>query len=359
MKKLHRAEQQRGHEVKNHRAGHSLLGFIVALAALLTLPAGASALTAASTFDNDAEGWQLAAESDCSSNSAPAYSPTGGNPGGHISGTDGDPGGAGDQCIWAAQSPGSFGGDLNANYGGTISYDLRTEGSPEFGGGVAIFNFIDQTSIQVLGGTAPPNPDEWTNYSFTLTEDDPNAVFYDSEFNPTQPPTPEQYLSVLENVGGILVLGDLSVSSQGETTDIDNVLLSESGTPPDTDGDGVPNATDDCPTVAGPASNNGCPVTTPTDSDGDGTPDASDECPAVAGPASNAGCPVSTVDPQCDEAKAKLKKAKKKLKKLKANDASKKKIKKAKKKVKKAKNLVAQECSQDPNDRAITLRLGR
>lgn len=33
--------------------------------------------------------------------------------------------------------------------------------------------------------------------------------------------------------------------------------------PTDTDGDGVPDTTDQCDTVAGPASNNGCPVTTP------------------------------------------------------------------------------------------------
>ena len=55
---------------------------------------------------------------------------------------------------------------------------------------------------------------------------------------------------------------------------------------PDTDGDGVPNATDQCPTVAGPASNNGCPVTTPNPPDD---------------------------NKACDAAKAKLKKAKAKL----------------------------------------------
>jgi hypothetical protein len=35
------------------------------------------------------------------------------------------------------------------------------------------------------------------------------------------------------------------------------------GTPTDTDGDGVPDSTDQCPTQPGPASNNGCPVTPP------------------------------------------------------------------------------------------------
>ena len=52
--------------------------------------------------------------------------------------------------------------------------------------------------------------------------------------------------------------------------------------PADTDGDGVPDASDNCPTVAGPTSNGGCPVPPPpppADSDGDGVPDASDNCP--------------------------------------------------------------------------------
>ena len=64
--------------------------------------------------------------------------------------------------------------------------------------------------------------------------------------------------------------------------------------PPDTDGDGTPDATDNCPTAAGPASNGGCPLPppAPADTDGDGTPDSSDNCPTVAGPASNGGCPL-------------------------------------------------------------------
>jgi OOP family OmpA-OmpF porin len=61
--------------------------------------------------------------------------------------------------------------------------------------------------------------------------------------------------------------------------------------PADTDGDGIPDTVDACPTVAGVASpdprKNGCPV---TDRDGDGIPDAEDACPDVAG--------VRTTDPK-------------------------------------------------------------
>lgn len=55
--------------------------------------------------------------------------------------------------------------------------------------------------------------------------------------------------------------------------------------PPDADKDGVPDATDACPRVAGVAPS-GCPA----DTDKDGVPDAMDKCPAAAGPAPT-GCP--------------------------------------------------------------------
>lgn len=88
---------------------------------------------------------------------------------------------------------------------------------------------------------------------------------------------------------------------------------------PDTDGDGIPDKDDDCPTVAGLAKFKGCPDTDedgvpdpkdkcpntpkgcpvdangcPLDSDGDGVIDCQDKCPSVAGPASNNGCPEWT-----------------------------------------------------------------
>ena len=57
--------------------------------------------------------------------------------------------------------------------------------------------------------------------------------------------------------------------------------------PDDADGDGVADTLDNCDTVDGPASNNGCPL---PDGDKDGVPDSSDQCPTVAGEAGS-GCP--------------------------------------------------------------------
>lgn len=61
--------------------------------------------------------------------------------------------------------------------------------------------------------------------------------------------------------------------------------------PKDTDGDGIVDSLDKCPTVKGIAKYHGCPI---PDTDGDGLSDEEDKCPTVAGPKSNGGCPVIT-----------------------------------------------------------------
>ena len=59
----------------------------------------------------------------------------------------------------------------------------------------------------------------------------------------------------------------------------------------DQDGDGVVDAADACPTIAGLASLKGCP-----DTDGDGIADAADKCPTLAGVAAYSGCPIPDTD---------------------------------------------------------------
>ena len=62
---------------------------------------------------------------------------------------------------------------------------------------------------------------------------------------------------------------------------------------PDTDGDGINDELDKCPTQAGTAKYNGCPI---PDTDGDGINDEEDKCPTQAGPANRSGCPVTDRD---------------------------------------------------------------
>jgi hypothetical protein len=60
---------------------------------------------------------------------------------------------------------------------------------------------------------------------------------------------------------------------------------------PDTDGDGVTDDVDQCPTTPG-AAPSGCPAPPPpADTDGDGVPDSSDQCPTQVG-VSPSGCPA-------------------------------------------------------------------
>ena len=61
----------------------------------------------------------------------------------------------------------------------------------------------------------------------------------------------------------------------------------------DTDGDGIPDKDDKCPTVAGTAKYQGCPI---PDTDGDGINDEEDKCPTVAGVAKYQGCPIPDRD---------------------------------------------------------------
>jgi outer membrane protein OmpA-like peptidoglycan-associated protein len=62
---------------------------------------------------------------------------------------------------------------------------------------------------------------------------------------------------------------------------------------PDRDKDGVTDNKDRCPDEPGSTKNDGCPI---VDRDGDGVLDKDDRCPDEAGPASNQGCPTVKED---------------------------------------------------------------
>src|SRR4030095_9369167 len=63
--------------------------------------------------------------------------------------------------------------------------------------------------------------------------------------------------------------------------------------PKDTDGDGITDDNDKCPTVPGVAKYAGCPV---PDTDKDGIDDDNDKCPTVPGVARYQGCPIPDTD---------------------------------------------------------------
>lgn len=67
-------------------------------------------------------------------------------------------------------------------------------------------------------------------------------------------------------------------------------VRANNGCPADSDGDGIIDAEDTCPSVAGVRASGGCPA--PIDTDGDGIIDSEDRCPALAGVKANQGCPA-------------------------------------------------------------------
>jgi len=71
------------------------------------------------------------------------------------------------------------------------------------------------------------------------------------------------------------------------------VEIPQAAPPKDTDGDGITDDKDKCPTTPGVAKYDGCPV---PDTDKDGINDDNDKCPTVPGVARYQGCPVPDTD---------------------------------------------------------------
>ena len=82
--------------------------------------------------------------------------------------------------------------------------------------------------------------------------------------------------------------GDGIADGDDKCPDVAGLAKYEGCPIPDTDGDGVNDEEDKCPTVKGFARYQGCPI---PDTDGDGVNDEEDKCPNRPGPASNMGCP--------------------------------------------------------------------
>jgi outer membrane protein OmpA-like peptidoglycan-associated protein len=79
-----------------------------------------------------------------------------------------------------------------------------------------------------------------------------------------------------------------------EKEDLDEFDDDDGCLDPDNDGDGVVDGEDNCPDKAGPKELKGCPAD--TDTDGDGIPDHLDACPKAPGPQEYDGCPDTDGD---------------------------------------------------------------
>ena len=87
--------------------------------------------------------------------------------------------------------------------------------------------------------------------------------------------------------------GDGIVDSKDKCPTVKGIAKYEGCPIPDTDGDGINDEEDKCITVAGTARYQGCPI---PDTDNDGINDEDDKCPNVPGLARYQGCPIPDTD---------------------------------------------------------------
>jgi len=100
------------------------------------------------------------------------------------------------------------------------------------------------------------------------------------------PPPPPPVIEKDTDGDGILDINDKCPTVPG--------VVKYQGCPvPDTDGDGINDENDKCPTVRGLAKYQGCPI---PDTDKDGINDEEDKCPTVPGLARYQGCPIPDTD---------------------------------------------------------------
>ncbi len=157
--------------------------------------------------------------------------------------------------------------------------------------GVGIqFNLFDEAYIMTNAQYRVPVTEE-ANYHFffNIGIGGPIAEKKQAEPKPLpEPPVVEQPVVVKP----IDTDGDGIIDSLDKCPTIPGVARYQGCPIPDTDKDGINDEQDKCPNVPGVARYQGCPI---PDTDGDGVNDEVDKCPNVPGPASNNGCPLPVV----------------------------------------------------------------
>jgi laminin B (domain IV) len=196
----------------------SRAGIATALAAGAIAVSAAAAPLVASTFDTDADGWVFHGTS---SDVPVDYFGTGGNPGGYISHTDPNTGlASGQKFVTTA----TFGGDISSAYGGTLTFDLRSNAPGD--------RNADPVNVDLGSGNPcctarayPSNTDQapgvnWTTYSVRLVYTDWCAPV---------PPYPcmtstSEFKDFLAS-GHILRIAFDYYDGANEKTDLDNVKV--------------------------------------------------------------------------------------------------------------------------------------
>jgi Laminin B (Domain IV) len=200
----------------------------LAVLAVLAAPAAASAISASETFDTGLGGWvALQAPTDVPPMPPPDYHATGGNPGGYISLTDTN---ATTFGIATLRSGSGFTGDFSGAYGGTLSFDLRTNtawASTSFLPWISITGAGPQTAVCSFPTSAVPADGNFHTLTATLTETakpGPDCSWEDMLNNAGALFTNANFKAILASLQTITVSADVN-SAAGETVSLDNVRL--------------------------------------------------------------------------------------------------------------------------------------
>lgn len=186
---------------------------LVAFVCLLFFVSPPAPAQVTSTFDTDIDGWWTVG--DPGSAPTPAWSSTGGNPGGCIKGTDVSIG------TWFFYGPSKFRGDLSAYYGCNLTFDLK-QSETDF----PIDNTYDVMIIKtndssIVYNTAYNPGTTWTSYTIPLSE---SSGWRRESITGTPVTSADEIRGYLSNVKKIRIRAEFSGLSY-ETDFMDNVEI--------------------------------------------------------------------------------------------------------------------------------------
>jgi len=176
---------------------------------LATVAAAHAAPLASSTFDTGDEDWVCVSTL---MNWWPVtWSATGGNPGGHIAGSDEDAG------AFGFGAPPTFIGDQGDAYGQALTFDIRTDVANPVGGWVGLEG---DGGVQITCPyDTPAGPNAWYARSVLLSEAD------DWTYVDTGDPVPhDDMVAILGDLEGLAIAAEFMEGLE-ETSGLDNVFL--------------------------------------------------------------------------------------------------------------------------------------
>jgi hypothetical protein len=213
---------------------------LLAVTATLTLAATAGATPLEYTFSGNNQSWQQAQDPANGPFVSAGFQSSGGNPGGRLTAKDSGPEDGcpdSDPCqLLTFYSP--IVPKLGANYGGTASFDLRSQSvDPAF---AAEFLLLPE-GTEYLDGLIPESlGTDYHHLSIQMSEA-ANWAVCPYLGGTCSPPSQAQFMALIGATDRVAVIADVGPDGQtGETYDLDNVMLTDGGPQPPPPNHGAP-----------------------------------------------------------------------------------------------------------------------